>query len=595
MRQFSLLLMTYLLLGFMGNAFALSIIPKQTDQSLFYLYKLFTIDSTSKSVKVTGLKVTGIDKKNGRASLDPKGNPQVILLDKFVFFRRFSPAVFEATTGSGTSVGTAFLIAKDLVLTNKHVADTDNHKKSCGKFSVTLNDVEAEEVPCKKVHYCDEFDFCVIELQKTKTQKSVGELVKPLVFINKNSTQVTAQINSIGNARGLGVQGGVGHGIKYNSESQMNHFAPTLGGNSGSPILNNNGLVLGINYAHSGTEYSNEAINYAVPAAYILKRLKSNLSAALFAEIKTASENLISEGDQTFEKNWLMAWNKYANMTIYSDEELQRCITENDLTVCLKNFNQEISDTTKELSYFTKSEQKIILQKANQQILLAEELQKILKMTTSFELRPSQNHCQAYKDLTFDCVKDDFLTLTLFGNKITNQWLSSIGSERSGQVIDAIVEHSQLKDGFYKHEVLMKLETNKELISKIFVNCLAAVKTISSLDEGWLGEYTEIGYDHNCEAVMASTIKAQGFTIKDIKSEEMISAMRFGLITFKFSETFSANVVNQWNFLLNHIFESKENRKNKNLLLIDGWIKDQKLDFKAEDLYLTIQKKMRMI
>lgn len=603
-----LLLVTYLC---SLQTMAYSIIPNKTDQSLFYLYKYFTIDQTAKTVKVNGIKVTGMNGE-GRATIQTLGNIQTISLEKFMFFRQYSPAIFAAVTGNGDARGSAFLIANDLVLTNKHVADTDNVKKSCGQFSITMNDIDEQIVTCKKVWYCDTHDFCLIELNKTKSQKSVGELVKPLVFANQKSISSNSEVNSISNVRGLGIQAGTGHGIKYvNLEDQygsylpaslqsrihqMEHYAPTLPGSSGSPILNNNGLVMAINYAESGGEYGNDGINYGVPSYYILNQLKANLPASLFAQIKTAAPTALTEGDRTFEKLWMASWEKYSSLSVYDDQVLLQCLNDNRLAECLVQFNKIRDDAQKMMKGLTKEEQNLILVHALDQIRVVTEIQKIISISGSFELRPHQENCQAYKDLSFDCVKEEFITTVLFKNMFLNKWLMDFDAAKKESFIQAIISRSELTDRYYKSMALAKLESNKDLMGKIFVKCLNAVKTISSADEGWLGDYSDIGFDDRCKAVILPTVKAAGYNLKDYEEDEVVSSMRFGMSRFQFSESFRKSVVKKWEYFIQHLLTNRNERQDSNITLIENWLKEEKVaEEKSLEIFKSIQNKMRLL
>lgn len=602
-----LILLTYMI---SLKASALSIIPSKTDQSLFYLYKFFTIDQVAKTVKVNGIKVTGVDGTSARVSAT--GNIQTIPLEKFMFFRQYSPAIFAAVTGEGNARGSAFLIAPDLVLTNKHVADTDNVKKACGKFSITLNSGDAEIVTCKKVWYCDTHDFCLIELNKTISNKSVGELVKPLVFANKKTIQSNAQVNSISNVRGLGIQAGTGHGLKYvnleaeygsylpsslrSSIHQLEHNAPTLKGSSGSPILNNNGLVMGINYAQSGSEYGESGNNYAVPSYYILNQLKANLPATVYAQLKTAAPSAVTEGDRTFEKLWLESWNKYSNLNAYTDQELLVCLEENRLAQCLVEFTKIKTAAMIAMKGLSPDEQNLILAHANDQLKIIIEIQKIISISGSFELRPHQESCQAYKDLSFECVKEEFITTVIFKNIFLNKWLLSVDDVKKENFIKGIIKRSQLADRFYKSAVLAKLEADKGLMGKVFFQCLAAIKTISSEGSGWLGDSSDIGYDEKCQATMLATLKAAGYTLKDYTDEEVISSMRYGMMRFKLSDNFRQMVVVKWEYFILHLFKNKEKRKDSNLLLIKSWLKAEGFNqITAETIFASIHLKMRIL
>lgn len=593
MRRSLLLLLTYLT---SLQAFGYSIIPSKTDQPLFYLYKFFTIDQNTKTVKVNGLQVTSVI--GDEASISATGNAQTINLDTFMFFRRYSPAIFTALTGHGDAVGTAFLVANNLILTNKHVADTDNTKKECGKFSITTNTSSAEVIACKKVLYCDKQDFCLIEINQTKSGKSLGEVVKPLIFTNRNIAYTKANVYSISNVRGLGIQAGQGHGLKYSTEYgglQLEHNAPTLKGSSGSPILNDNGYIIGINYAESGSEYGETGNNWAVPTYYILSQLKKNLPVEIYNQFKTADPNTANPGDQAYEKLWLASYEKFANMQVYSNEEVLKCISEDHIANCLKSFEQKIEEAKKAMSGLSKSEQELILANPLEQLKVVNEIQKIMAIKESYALDSYEKNCQASNDLSFECVKEEFITISLFRVQSINLWLGTLDDSLKDKMFKAIVTNSKLANSFYRHDGLRILESDRELVGKVFIQCLAEVKTISSSYDGWLGESSEIGYDELCAKSIAKTVKGSKYKLPNVSDEELLTSIRLAMSNFKFSETFRLTVVKKWEYFILHLLETRDDRKANNIALIESWLKENKLNFKAEDIFLTIQHKMRLL
>lgn len=186
---------------------------------------------------------------------------------------KLSKSVFVATTGTGTAQGTAFLIAKDLVLTNKHVLASSSE---CGKFSIQLNH-RNESITCQKVLYCDpKEDFCIIQMNSLQDGRLLGEEVEPLVLSRKIPTK-NSMTMILGNAMGLGMQAASYQGAKIDGNYLL-HCNRALSGNSGSPIFDDQGEVLGIHFGRSGMEPdfcpSDRNVGLAVKSDKILKTLK---------------------------------------------------------------------------------------------------------------------------------------------------------------------------------------------------------------------------------------------------------------------------------------------------------------------------------
>jgi len=206
-----------------------------------------------------------------------------------------SKSVFVATSGTGTSRGTAFLVGDNLVLTNKHVLGSG---MDCGKFSVNLNH-KNETVTCKSVEYCDKTeDFCLVRLNSMKNGNPIGSEVPALPLQPQNSIKTKKEmLIAIGNAYGVGVQSASFKGIKKQGNTLF-HCIRTFPGNSGSPILDTNFQVLGINF---GREFpapircpEDRMPGTAVTSEYILKKIKK-LAPSVYNEIKVLDSRTILE------------------------------------------------------------------------------------------------------------------------------------------------------------------------------------------------------------------------------------------------------------------------------------------------------------
>ena len=210
--------------------------------------------------------------------IEPHGKPRLsftIPTAQYEFEKQLANSVFIATTGTGTSQGTAFLVGQDQVLTNKHVLASENE---CRKFAVALNH-KKETVTCKKVLHCSKtHDFCLIQMNPMKNEKLLGEEVQVLTFTRAIPKSKDMTI-IIGNAYGMGIQAASYKGV-VNLKADWGHFNRAFSGNSGSPLVNEFGEVLGIHYGRIGlspADYGgpdDRMIGSAVKSATILKEIE---------------------------------------------------------------------------------------------------------------------------------------------------------------------------------------------------------------------------------------------------------------------------------------------------------------------------------
>jgi S1-C subfamily serine protease len=213
--------------------------------------------------------------------IEAQGKPNLsftIPTTQYEFEKQVAQSVFVATTGTGTSQGTAFLVGQDLVLTNKHVLANETE---CRKFAVALNH-KKETVSCKKVLHCSKtHDFCLIQMNAMTNAKLLGEEIQPLNFTraipkNKDMTFI------IGNAYGMGIQAASYKGV-VDLKADWGHFNRAFSGNSGSPLVNEFGEVLGIHYGRIGLSSANyggpddRMIGTAVKTSTILKEIEKFL------------------------------------------------------------------------------------------------------------------------------------------------------------------------------------------------------------------------------------------------------------------------------------------------------------------------------
>jgi hypothetical protein len=266
-----------------SNIFALSIVPDRVVTPLLDVFNgRNKIEGDSMRVMVTTYDSSGRLKKNGSSTLIGK--------TRFENIKGLSIAVFRAQLR--TSAGTAFHIGRNLVLTNLHVLSPDmNERSGCGSFELKQNDGD-DEFDCKKVHFCNKaLDVCLIEMAPIKKtirscffcrgRKEYIHMSPALKLRHHSRTGFsesdTEVFSAIGNSSALGIHYSEGRGLRDFGGSDLYFFAPIRPGNSGGPLLNENGEVVGIVKAETMLTVSDDyrrTFNFATKSEHTILRIR---------------------------------------------------------------------------------------------------------------------------------------------------------------------------------------------------------------------------------------------------------------------------------------------------------------------------------
>ncbi len=179
----------------------------------------------------------------------------------------------QPQTQQAVGTGTGVIMSEDgYIVTNAHVIyDSSSGYGKAQSVEVQMHDGETV-YPAEIVAYDVETDLAVLKVDQTG--------LVPAEFGNSDECQVGELVVAIGNPLGLELQNTVTCGIisALNREITINDKEMTLiqtdtainSGNSGGPLINSAGQVIGINSAKMSSSYSSssasiEGIGFAIP------------------------------------------------------------------------------------------------------------------------------------------------------------------------------------------------------------------------------------------------------------------------------------------------------------------------------------------
>lgn len=174
----------------------------------------------------------------------------------------------QSQTQTGTATGTGIVMSADgYIITNAHVIYDEDYGLS---KSVSVMLVDETEYEATIVGYDTESDIAVLKIQ--------ADSLTAAEFGNSDDLEVGELVIAIGNPLGFELFGSVTSGIvsALNRDITINEKEMTLiqtdaainSGNSGGPLVNSYGQVIGINSAKMSSNYgtsSVEGLGFAIP------------------------------------------------------------------------------------------------------------------------------------------------------------------------------------------------------------------------------------------------------------------------------------------------------------------------------------------
>lgn len=277
-----------------------TIFPDVSGRSLHYLYKNSMDDHKAcnenevwvqgPSFSEDGLTSEGEETTDTGQKTYKLNNAFCMSRSQYEFERDLGKSVFQTRVSSGSkNQATSFLIGNNIIMTNYHIAAPGPDGHDCKSLEVTLNTEKTDWVPCKRVLFCDkERDYCFVEMKQASPGVELGDLV-PKMKLNCAKTQKQSGM-LIGNSNSYGIQASAGP-ISEEVNGKIKHHIPTTGGASGSPVMNNKGEVMGINYGHTGTKNFvslNDETNYnsATSMSWIRNQITNQIQQATYSVVK---------------------------------------------------------------------------------------------------------------------------------------------------------------------------------------------------------------------------------------------------------------------------------------------------------------------
>ncbi|BAY37669.1 serine protease [Nostoc sp. NIES-2111] len=187
-------------------------------------------------------------------------------------YQKASPAVVTIQTGK--SIGSGFVISQDgLIITNAHVIKPPPSKEEPENYNLSdFPSVVTVVFPDGRKAAADVLGFgkngLDLAILKIHNQKNL----RTLALAAPSSFKVGDRVFALGTPldpkfKDTFTQGNITRIDSGNGEIQ--HDAVIQGGNSGGPLLNSKGQVIGVNTSGIGVRSLNSGMNFAIPVAQV--------------------------------------------------------------------------------------------------------------------------------------------------------------------------------------------------------------------------------------------------------------------------------------------------------------------------------------
>ena len=208
---------------------------------------------------------------------------------------------------SSQALGTGFVVDKQgYILTNAHVVDESGQRASSVTVVFNKGGSETQRVPGQLVGVDVGSDVAVIKVDPGKVE------LNPLPLGDSDSVQVGEAVVAIGNPLGYdfsitsGIVSATGRSLQApNGQTIPNGIqtdAAINQGNSGGPLINGAGKVIGINEQIASSGGGNDGLGFAVPintAIRSLEQIKTN-GKVTYAWMGVGLQTLTSDVASTF-------------------------------------------------------------------------------------------------------------------------------------------------------------------------------------------------------------------------------------------------------------------------------------------------------
>jgi S1-C subfamily serine protease len=211
-------------------------------------------------------------------------------------------------TQSSQALGTGFVVdTQGYILTNAHVVDESGQRASSVTVVFNKGGSETQRVPGQLVGVDVGSDVAVIKVDPGKIDN-----LNPLPLGNSDDVQVGEPVVAIGNPLGYdfsitsGIVSATGRSLQApNGQTIPNGIqtdAAINQGNSGGPLINSSGKVIGINEQIASSGGGNDGLGFAVPintAIRSMEQLKAN-GKVTYAWMGVGLQTLTSDVASTF-------------------------------------------------------------------------------------------------------------------------------------------------------------------------------------------------------------------------------------------------------------------------------------------------------